>query len=162
MVSITFKDVQGALKQIGIKKTIQEISDFFAQQNLDPQTVVLEDVVAKFQETQQASALAKAESPKGLSVRGKKALKKFEEKPQETPESTIHNKFHDIDDAGFQMAVQQVAETNFQKAVIFPQAVASRTHQLLIDPENQAILQSSIEDATTKVEQMLYGFNPAV
>lgn len=159
---MTFKEIQKVLQQNGIKKTIQQISDFVAQKNLDVETATLEDVVKLFQEAQQASALAKAESPRALSVRGKKAMKKFEVEPEQTPESSTHNRFHDIQDEAFQTAVTQVAESNFQKAVVFPQAVAAKTHELLSDSENQAILQTSLEDATTKIEQMLYGFNPAV
>lgn len=158
---MTFKEIQTALKTQGIKKTISEISDYVTQKGLDLETASLEEVVVKFQEWQQASALTKSES-RGMSTRQKKALQKFEEQPQETPESTTHNRFHDITDEAFQTAVTQVSESNFKKAVIFPQAVAAKTHEILIDPENQQILQSSLDNATTKIEQMLYGFNPAV
>lgn len=154
------KDIQAALKSVGIKKTIQEISDFCIQHNLD-ETATIEEVVAKFQTVQQSSGLAKSES-RAISSRTKRGLKKFEEKPEETPESTTHNGFHDIKDETFQSAVNQVAHTNLQKAVIFPQAVASRTHELLSDPENQQLLQSSLDDASTKIEMMLFGFNPSV
>lgn len=161
---MTFKDIQTALKQLqpSIKKTIQEISDFFAQHNLSLETAVLEDVVELFKAEQQKSALARAEAPKGLSTRTKKGLKKFEVAPEQTPESKTHNRFHDINDEAFQTAVLQVAEMNVQKAIIFPQAVASKTHELLIDPENQQILQASITEASTVLEQMMYGFNPTV
>lgn len=46
---MTFKDIQTALKAIGIKKTIQEIYDFFAQQNLSLETADLKYVVELFQ-----------------------------------------------------------------------------------------------------------------
>lgn len=154
------KDIQAALKSVGITKKIQEISDFLIQHNLD-ETATIEEVVTKFQTVQQSSGLAKSE-PRGISSRTKRGLKKFEEQPQETPESTTHNGFHDIKDETFQSAVNQVAQTNLQKAVIFPQAVASRTHELLSDPENQQLLQSSLDDASTKIELMLFGFNPSV
>lgn len=160
ITEMTFKEIQVALKSKGIKKTIQEIGDFFAQHNLDVESTVLEDVVKLFEDVKQQSGLAKSES-RGISTRAKRGLKRFEEQPQETPESTTHNKFHDINDETFQLAVQKVAETNVQKAVIFPQAVAQRTHELLSDPENQQVLQASINDASTAMEQMMYGFNPS-
>lgn len=49
---MTFKDVQTALKALKIKKTIQEISDFFAQHNLGLDTISLDLVVELFVKAQ--------------------------------------------------------------------------------------------------------------
>jgi glycogen synthase len=161
-MNFTAKEIQAALKENGIKRTIQEISDFLSSAGFTASTT-MEQIVKAFQANE--SSLTTSQQSQGLATRSgrsKKALQKFEQKLEEVPETNTHNKFLDIGDPAFQAAVNTVAADNFKKAVLFPQAVASRTNELLNDPENRQVWETSLEDAATTIEQMLYGFNPGV
>lgn len=157
---MTIKEIQTALKENGINRKIAEIDEFLQKNKIDTNTESIENIVKAFQsESGSLAATGKSQKMTRNTRSHKKIVHEIEKLPEE---NNTHDAFHDIQDESFQSAVNAVAQNNLQKAVLFPQAVAQKTYQLLQQPENQQILQASLQNSGDAIELMMYGFNPSI
>ena len=156
---MTFKEIQNLLKtEIKVTKTLKQLKEFFQEKGVDAASLDPEDVIEMFQKEKDKSALSKSNS-EGKVSRSELSSFEYDLKDVKTDEET-HKKILDTGDAAFDTAVTQVAETNVEKAITFPQAVAFTTYELLKEKANQERLKKSVQESAWQIEQMIYGFNP--